>query len=137
MLMRSPPMMVMTNLLSLLVLFVLGGDVTASSSSVSAFHGVHYGTHSSVRRRVKSMSMPMPMPMPMPFTKTTPSPQRSEIMKMYKSKSDNDDDDDTSKSRSWFKPWRWFARRQRRKNVNQRSVQQLNHYSMPSKRRKI
>eukprot|EP00984_Skeletonema_dohrnii_P011289 scaffold4488_cov101-Skeletonema_dohrnii-CCMP3373.AAC.3 len=37
---------------------------------------------------------------------------------MYKSKSDKDDDDsgsDASKSRSWFKPWRWFARRERRK----------------------
>ncbi len=35
---------------------------------------------------------------------------------MYKSKADKDDDDASrSKSGSWFKPWRWFARRERRK----------------------
>ena len=96
--------------LLLVALFALegGGAAASSSSSLSAFHGGLYGTHS-VRRRVRLM----------PLTTTTPSSQvsqRSDIMRMYKSKSDKDDDDSSSsKSRSWFKPWRWFARRERRK----------------------
>ena len=37
-------------------------------------------------------------------------------MTMYKSKSDKDEyDSGKSESRSWFKPWRWFARRERHK----------------------
>ncbi len=110
------PIIAMITLLFMALLVVEGG-AAASSSSASAFHGGHHGTHS-VRRRVRSL----------PFTTTTAPPhsqagvvvplsflsyQRSEITRMYKSKSDKDDDD--SKSRSWFKPWRWFARRERRK----------------------
>eukprot|EP00986_Skeletonema_menzelii_P019115 scaffold27064_cov167-Skeletonema_menzelii.AAC.17 len=53
----------MANLLLLLALIVLQGGATASSSSVSAFHGVNYGTQSSVYGKVKSLQLP--------FTKTT------------------------------------------------------------------
>ena len=56
---------------------------------------------------------------PLPLTTTNPSARasrRSEIMTMYKSKSDKDEyDSGKSESRSWFKPWRWFARRERHK----------------------
>ena len=87
----------------LMALFALEGG-----AAVSAFLGGHYGTHS-VRRRVR----------PLPLTTTNPSARasrRSEIMTMYKSKSDKDEyDSGKSESRSWFKPWRWFARRERRK----------------------
>lgn len=111
------PIIAMVTLLFMALLVLEGGAAASSSSSASAFHGGHHGTHS-VRRRVRSL----------PFTTTTAPPhsqagvvaplsflsyQRSEITRMYKSKSDKDDDD--SKSRSWFKPWRWFARRERRK----------------------
>ena len=54
----------MANLLLLLALIVLQGGATASSSSVSAFHGVNYGTQSvHVHGKVKSLQLP--------FTKTT------------------------------------------------------------------
>lgn len=119
--MRSPPMM--AHLLLLLALVVLQGAATASSSSVAAFHGVHYGTQSArSRRRVKSLQLP--------FTKAVPSTpssqisQRSDIMRMYNSKSDKGNKE-MSKGRSWFKPWKWFARRQRRK-VRRKYLPQTN-----------
>lgn len=95
----------MADLLITIALLILTGVATASSSSIAAFHGGYCSTHS-VRRKVRLS----------PITPSSRVSQRSEIMTMYKSKADKDDDDSSkSKSGSWFKPWKWFARRGRLK----------------------
>lgn len=100
----------MAHLLITVTLLILESVAAASSSSMAAFHGGYCSTYS-VRRKV-GLS-------PFSLTKTTPVSrvsQRSEITTMYKSKADKDDDaSNRSKSGSLFKPWRWFARKERRK----------------------
>ena len=100
----------------LLALLILEGAAAAASSSITAFHS-GYGITHSVGRKIRLS--------PLSLITATPSSrvsQRSEIMTMHKSKANKDKDDGAtsssksrSRSRSWFKPWRWFARMERRK----------------------